>query len=359
MSMPTKADSRVHQSRPLAFFNLVHERFSLAEKSAGSPVDIFVEIGGYNVRLRFAGPALVPFVMPALQHLVVSAGAKPDLDICLWDSTSTGTQMPPPPWSEKDYALRCAINGFADDRIRTAFNLRSAVINLCDMQRDLAIFWIRDARELPFFERAAPLVYIFSWWLGSHGRQLVHCGAVGFPEGGALLPGKSGSGKSSTCLRCLDSPLSYAGDDFCLVSSAPSPHLYSLYNSGKVEAKNLGYFPYLEKSLGNAEYLEQEDPRFFLYPEFASKLSAGFPLKVILLPRVTGRKETTLKKTSAAEVLLMLAPSTILQLPETGGAAFKNLAQIAKQVPGYILELGSDRSLIAPAISELLTSLNH
>lgn len=357
MSIQTKAEPPATQPRTIAFFDLIYETFSSAERSAGGPVDFFCEIGGYTVRLRFAGPALIPYVMPALQHLVLSSGAKPDFNICLWDSVSTRTEMPPPPWSERDYAPRCGIKGFSDDRIQTAFNPLSAILSLCDLQRDLALFWIRDARQLPFFERGAPLLSIFSWWMGSQGRQLVHGGAVGFPEGGALLVGKSGSGKSSTCLRCLDSPLSYAGDDYCLVSSAPSRHLYSLYSSGKVEAKNLSNFPYLEKSLSNAEYIEKEDARFFLHPEFAAKLSMGFPLKAILLPRVTGRTKTTLKKTTAAAALLALAPSTILQLPEAGGVAFKTLAQIAREVPSYVLELGSDVEKIPRTISQLLTSL--
>ena len=239
--MPAESLSQSNQTvaDPLAFFEVVHKKFEEAERSAGSPVDVFCEMAGYKVRLRFAGPALVPFIVPALEHLVTEPCPTPALTICLWDSVSTRTKMPPPPWSQSDYTPRCGIDRYTDERIYTAFSLVTDVLSLLDTQRNLAMYWIRDARQVPYFESGTPLLTILHWWMGDHRRQLIHAGAVGNADGGVLLVGKGGSGKSSTCLLCLDSPLLYAGDDYCLITTKPAPHVHSIYSSGKVDAKDV------------------------------------------------------------------------------------------------------------------------
>ena len=42
---------------------------------------------------RFAGPALIPAITPALEHLEVTSAAPADLTIELFDSISTGTSL--------------------------------------------------------------------------------------------------------------------------------------------------------------------------------------------------------------------------------------------------------------------------
>src|SRR5438552_12245473 len=277
---------------PHGFFQVVHEKFQKAERNAGGPVDAFCEMAGYKIRLRFAGPALVPFILPALGHLIVAPYSAPALTICLWDSVSTRTKMPPPPWSESDYTPAGRIDRYTDDRIYTAFSLWRDVLSLLDTKRNLAIYWVPDARRVPYFESGAPLLTILHWWMGCRQRQLIHAGAVGSAQGGVLLVGKGGSGKSSTCLLCLDSPLLYAGDDYCLITTRSAPHVHSIYSSGKVDAKDIGRFPFLASALNNGDRLDREKALYFLYPHFQGKISAGFPIWAILFQCVTCRMET-------------------------------------------------------------------
>ena len=316
--MPTESLSQPDKKvpDPLGFFQVVHEKFQEAERNAGGPLDVFCEMAGYKIRLRFAGPALVPFILPALEHLIAAPCSAPALTICLWDSVSTQTRMPPPPW-------------------------------------------VPDARRVPYFESGAPLLTILHWWMGCRQRQLIHAGAVGSAQGGVLLVGKGGSGKSSTCLLCLDSPLLYAGDDYCLITTKSAPHVHSIYSSGKVDAKDIGRFPFLAPALNNADHLDREKALYFLHPHFPGKISAGFPIRAILLPRVTGRRETGLKEISASESLLALAPSTIFQLTGAGHEAFKRLNEMVKQVPSFVIELGINLAEIPATISRLITSLSE
>ena len=309
-------------------------------------------IGGYLIRLRFAGDALLSLTR-ALEHLSTNDESTSDLTICLWDSESTGQRMAPPPWQEDDFLARGVIQGFNTDRIYTAFQHGSGAVNLLDTQRNLAVYWVPDPR-VPYWEKGSPLRTILHWWLLNQGRQLVHGAAVGSSEGGVLIAGKGGSGKSTTALACLESDLFYVGDDYSLLGLDPGPVVFSLYNSAKLNSDHVQRFPALLPKVDNPENLDEEKALLFINEHFPSKVATRMPVRAILVPRVTGLNETRLKTTSRAMGLAALAPSTIFQLPRAGDEAFKFLATFARQLPCFSLELGTNLSSIPTVIEELL-----
>jgi len=340
---------------PIAFFSAAYWAFQRAEQAVGGPVDRFYIIGGYPIRLRFAGPALIPFIAPALEHLAARPNPAPALTICLWDSASTRTKMPPCPWATDDYIARGEVRGYNDEHIHTAFYLGSGILNMLDTTLNVAILWIRDAGLIPYYETAAPLRTILHWWMRDHERQFVHAAAVGTPRGCVLLAGKGGSGKSTTTLACLPSELLYVGDDYVLLSRQPTPFVYSLYNSAKLDADYIQRLPHLLPAVSNSERLDMEKALIFLHDHYPHKVAKGFPVRAILLPRFTGLLGTTLKKASPAASLTALAPSTIFQLPGAGQEAFQSLASFVRQVPSYVLELGTDLTMIPEVVLSLLS----
>ncbi|MBI4550867.1 MAG: serine kinase [Candidatus Latescibacteria bacterium] len=343
----------------VAFFRAACQAFRQAEQAAGGTIDRVYRIGGYPVRLRFAGAALIPRLVPALaHHEALSDGPPPALSICLWDSASLGTRMPPPPWSWDDYRARGEVRGYNDGHISTAFAMGSGVLSLLDASQNLALYWVHDARQLPAYESGAPLLTIFSWWMGRHDRQLVHAGAVGLPAGGVLLAGRGGTGKSTTALSCLHSPLSYVSDDYCLLATKPGPYAYSLYNSAKLDAESLRRLPHLAPALAQADQLDGGKTLLFLRERYPDSITTGFPVRAILLSRVTGRVETTVRPASPTEGLKALAPSTIFQLSGAHHAALQTMAQVVKQVPCYHLELGTEVSRIPEVIAGVLSACN-
>jgi hypothetical protein len=313
-------------------------------------------MGGLCVLLRFAGPALIPFLTPALEHLEVESSQEPDLTVCLWDSESTNTKMPPPPWSSEDYLPRGEVRGFNNERIRTVLDLGSGILSLLDTANSVALYWIPQPTAVPYWETGAPLRTIFHWFMGRRQRRFVHAAAVGKPDGGVLLAGKGGSGKSTTTLACLSSNLLYAGDDYVLLHTEPSPFVYSLYNSAKLDVEAMNRLPHLADKVSNADRLDEEKAVIFLNHHFRQKLAPGFPVRAILIPRITGGLETKLKETSAATGLKALAPSTIFQLPGAERESFQSLIGFVRQVPSYELELGTDLTRIHEVILELLSS---
>ena len=339
---------------PVAFFEAVHQTFQQAKQVMGEDFDRFYCIGGHTMQLRFAGPALVPRITPALQHLATAPDASPALTVCIWDSVSTLTQMPPPPWAQDAYVGRGEVYGYNDGRMHTNFNLASYVLSMLDTSSALAMYWTRDPNQLPYYESGAPLREILNWWLSEYGYQFCHAGAVGTDKKGVLLAGRGGSGKSTTALTCLNSELVYASDDYCLLATDPCPYVYSLYNTAKVDADNIHRIPHLKSAISNADRLDAEKALLFLHQHFPDRIVKGFPIRAVLLPRVTGRRETVLTPASPAAGLMALAPSTMFQLSGADQKAFRAISRLLKQVPCYNLELGTDLEQVPDVILGLL-----
>jgi hypothetical protein len=266
--------------------------------------------------------------------------------------------MPSPPWSAKDYAARGEIAGFNNSKIQTSLDLGTGVLSMFRRDVNTGIFWIRDARHLPYWESGAPLRMILNWWLTEYKIQLLHASAVGTQEGGVLLAGKSGSGKSTSALACLDSCLKYVADDYCLLATEPVPFVHSLYSSAKINAADRFRFPYLSSALSNVERLGQEKALYFFHEHFPEKISRGFPLKAILIPQISGATETKVSIVSPAVALRALAPSTIFQLSGAGDAAFRLIAAVARKIPCYRLALGTDFSGIPRTILNVIRSVS-
>lgn len=348
----------------LAYFEAVFSGFDRACHAVGRTIDRFYDIGGYTVRLSFAGHELVAHLTPALAHLETDSSSQPSLTICIWDSVSTQTKMPLLVASLIDLlqfkwwdllGSRFEIKGYHGDRIRTAFHLGPNILSLLDIHKNLAIYWIHDASQTPYYERGSPFKTILNWWMGMHRLMYVHAGAVGMSTGGVLLAGRGGVGKSTTALTCIESELMYASDDYCLVGNDAMPYIYSLYNTVKLRGdEDIEKFPYLISMIHNPNRTGDDKIMIFLQDHYPRRVAKGFPFKAILLPHITGESDTRLQPVTPAMALKSLAPSTLLQLPGSGQESFHEMSRLVKKVPCFILELGTNLSRIPEVIRQLL-----
>jgi len=347
-----------------AFFEKTYHIFQKAEHAAGSEERTY-NICGKSVKLRFAGTGLCPFITPALEHLSTQSDEMPSLTICIWDDVSTHTQMPPPPWlgltvrgSEGHfkgfYTRRGDVRGFSDTRIYTSYNWDANALSVLDKQRGLALYWTYNAHRLPSYESSAPLRTIFHWWMNQFGFQFVHSGAIGYLQGGVLLAGKGGSGKSTTALTCLNSELLYVSDDYCLISIDPEPYVFCIYSSAKLNADNIQRVPHVLSAISNLDRIDSEKAVFFLYPFISKKIVQGFPIRAILLPGIAGETETKLRTAPPMEALKALALSTMSQLAGAGKESLQIMHRLVHLVPCYHLELGTDLTRIPDVIAGLL-----
>ncbi len=346
--------NRSERTDPESFFGTVHHVFDQAKNAAGGNVDRFYKIGDLVIRLCFAGDALVPYLTPALEHLSTEPTSTPSLTVCLWDSTSTKTVMPSPPWSAEDYLPRGQVRDYNNSRIRTAFHPGAYSLSMLNSTSNIGLFWIHDASKIPSYVTGSPLHVMLSWWAHLHGLELIHAAAVGTIDGGVLIVGKGGSGKSTTALSCLLAGFLYAGDDYVLVDARPVPSVYSLYNSAKLNRDQARCFPLMFSDRPLFQQSRVERTLTFLYETHPDQLATSLPLKAILIPRIAASVKTKLERASATDALAALAPSTLFQLPGEDQSTLRGLATLVAQVPNYILHLGTNFATIPAAVYEAL-----
>jgi hypothetical protein len=342
---------------PGEFFSAVLQQFRSAESSGASTYQYVYSVAGFTIALRFLGTALLPVITPALSHLRIDpdSSGSPDLTVYLWDADSTGVALPRRPWGENDTLSRGDIRGFDDPVIRTAYTLGPNALSMLNTDTNVAVFCTTSAAHIPTDYRGSPLLVILSWWTSTKGLQYVHAGAVGTPQGGVLLVGKGGSGKSTSALSCLSSGLSYAADDYCLLDTrADPPYIHSIYNSAKLEADHIRSFPHLLPLVSNPQDLGICKAVIYLNDHHPEKVTRGFPVKAVFIPRVTGKVDTHLTPASHVDGLRALAPSTLFQLSGAGEQNFALMASFARRIPSYFLDAGTDLDQIPTVIQEFL-----
>jgi hypothetical protein len=348
--------------------------FDEAARASGHVEEKDFTIAGSLVRLRSARPEMTRRLSKAFAHLeaVSAASEEPELTINLWDSASRGTAPPPLP-NTRDEEAPGAFFYYSDERLRIGYQLGTSgdarvlavypeaptpALSVLDRAGTRAWYWVADAQRIPYWEQSTPMVYLLDWWLRDRGLHMLHAGAVGTPEGGVILVGKSGSGKSTATLSTLQSDLMYAGDDYVAVSLEPRPRVHGLYGSGKLMPDHVQRLPFLLQALANSDQLDVEKAVVYVHEQWPANMSTGFPLRAILAPRVTpGLDQARITEASPLAGFTALAPSTVFQMHTRGQDSLMRVRRLVETVPSYTLELGSDMASIPRAISDLLTRL--
>jgi len=355
MATPGLASTELEQQR---FFEGVREGYRSAAARAGETVRDF-RVAGTFVRLRFAGEALVPTIVPGIAHPLPDPGvanpaAATYCEICLWDSESTGVALTPPPRPREDLTGRGNIWGFESLRYRSAYQWGEGSVSVMDRQTGQAVYWVPSHRHLPAWVLASPLRTILHWWLELNGRQFVHAAAVGHEGRGVLIPGRSGAGKSSTSLACLVGGLEFISDDYLALALDPEPRVYRVYSTAKLDPKSLSLYPELAKRCRAVREPGFDKTVFFLEDGYSDQLRESLPLRHILKPRIAGVPETRLGPAEPLEIERALASETLAHLPLVGPSTVDFLERISSEIPSATIHLGTDRARIPDAIREVM-----
>jgi hypothetical protein len=314
------------------------------------------QVGPWRIEQRHIGPALEDLMCPAWAHLPVPE-CKPALVVHCCELESTGLDLGPLPWRGEPVKAQGEVTGLAHSELRVVWDPEGRSVQILDRRQASGLFCVQARRHFRSWERSFPLRNILHWWAGPTSGQLMHAGAVGTPAGGALLLGAGGAGKSTTTLACLGSALRIAGDDFVLVDTEPSATVYSVYATAKLERGTLARFPILAERMANPHGSDEEKAMFFLDRIAPSALIGSFPLKALLVLKVTGESDTRIEPASPAAALQATGPNTMFLLPSDREEAFRKIARLVRSRPCFTLWLGSDLAQIPQRIGELLDRL--
>jgi len=306
------------------------------------------------VRLLFGGEQIANALTKAFAHLPRCDGQVPDLTVVAWDTASNGVPPPalPPDVDPSGPMWRRVL--IDDAPVHAVYKPGPGALSIIDRSTNRAWYWCADATAIPPWEQGTPLLHVLHHWLSSTGVQLVHAGAAGTRDGGALFVGRSGSGKSTSTLACVRGGMAYAGDDYVGIETGPTPVVHALYSSGKLDDDTVNRFPELASRIENPDGSADEKRVFYLHDVAPDLVADQFPLRSVLLPRVTPGVHTRLAPTSAAAALAALAPSTIFQMPGAASEELAGIAAVLRGVPAHVLEAGSDLAELAVVVRALV-----
>ncbi|MFN8024897.1 MAG: hypothetical protein U0W40_00650 [Acidimicrobiia bacterium] len=222
-------------------------------------------------------------------------------------------------------------------------------------------FAIGDAAGLTTGERGAPFRLALHWWCTDRGLQFAHGGAVGLGGTAMLVVGPTGAGKSSTTLACVEDGFDYVADDYCVIEAGTTaaPVAHSLYSSAKILFADEDRYPKLATGRTGRHHELDDKTLVLVHRALPAQVVVRQRVGAIVVPVRTGARDTTYARASAGAGLQALAPSTVAQFPGGAATALASLAALARAVPSYRLDLGSDRSTVAPAVRHLLADLEQ
>ena len=320
-------------------------------------------LAGQPARLRIIGRRLAGQILPALDHLVQEdSGPRARLKIDLWDESETAIACPirfiderepdSPEWRKRQYGI--TIGSPAERFIgRRRFHMFMCI----DRWSQHIIGWAQEAAEFSALERANPVRFPLFLWHSDQGAEVIHAGLVARNGFGILLGGKGGAGKTTTALACLFSGFDYLGDDYVGLQASDDGSFvgHSLYSSAWLAKNNLHRFPGLVAHAEPDEYGGSERFLVFLHTLFSGQLASNARIRVLVLPRVAGGLFCGLRPATKGEALLALAPTSIVNLPNSGPRALQKFASLVESIPCYWLELGAKLETVPRCLEELIS----
>jgi hypothetical protein len=333
-----------------AFFAALLEGFIHAQKVQGTRSVNWI-IASKAVRLSLAGEELAHLTRP-LEHVRSGTSSPPELSIFAWAGPED-YQLPDIPWqsgSQEDTV------GLSTERFRINYHEPSSHLCMWDRQSQRALYWVRRAADLPFWEIASPFRIPLHWWAQSWGGQLAHAAAVGVDGRGVLLVGRGGSGKSTAALACLRQGLDFLGDDHILLTADPVPAAHSVYSSAKMQATSLAkYFPDWMAHIGAR--VGPEAKCVLYLPELAGlRVNTHLELCGIMAPQVTADASPTIVPATPGHTWLALVPSTVFQLPDARQTTLEFFSDFTRRLPSFGLATGRDLELLPKVLRAFLTS---
>ncbi len=323
--------------------------FRQAVSAAGEHTATF-RIGGQRVQMRSAGAAPLAVLGAALEHLHVPDAAPADVAICAFAGGAAHAfpALPPP---GVYVALRSGL--------QMTVTAQPAAVTAYDPRVRLGVAWLAGDPWAHVRAYATPLREVLAAAMRPHGLMGLHAAAVGNEHGGALLAGAGGAGKSTTALACALAGMHFAGEDFCLVRSAPGPEdapvAFSLYASAKLAPGSLAWLqPPAAADTGRCVdgkrvYLLQRAPGLQVVEQL--------PLRAVLVLQITGAGPSRLCATTPVAAINALAPTSVrlMGLPAQAAAAvFHSAAALVRQVRCRRLELGADLAALPDLVDRAI-----
>ncbi len=313
-----------------------------------------LSLAGRTVHLQTPSADLRNKFLPALSHLVDTDDEKQS-ELTIWYATDAelAQKLNAPPWD--GFNAQGYNPTLCQGDVQLFFQPWQTQMFLYSKSTRTAIYWSRNAEDVPWWECTFSFRILFHLWTHDLPAQLVHAGAMAKNGTGVLIPGQSGSGKSTSCLNLLCAGYDYLGDDYVWIEIAEQVKVFSLYQTAKIEPENLQErFTDLMPFITNKAEYQRQKAVFNVNDIVPNAGIISSPIKAILLPKVAYRPETAFRKSTALHALMAMAPTTLHHLPHNRQTSYQKLMNVSSALPSYHWDLGSDKSQFLSSFKDFL-----
>lgn len=180
--------------------------------------------------------------------------------------------------------------------------------------------------------------------LACRGLHMIHAAALERNGRGVMIPGLSGSGKTTCCISLIRAGYRCLSDDKpFLRENGTRIELLAFPERIDVTERTISFFPELGAALQGdltTGYRKKQFNPEVLYP--GSTAETGQP-DLILFPQISGESKSRLEKLSKIRALETLLPHTLVVLdPELSERRFGLLARLVEGAECYTLHFGHD-----------------
>ena len=183
----------------------------------------------------------------------------------------------------------------------------------------------------------------------------MHAAAVGRDDGGALVVGRGGAGKSTLALASLACGMRYCGDDMVILERSDAWTAHTVWATARLVDGGEHLVPHV----GATRLTDGDGPDVKLvadvYAQFGEAVASSLPVSLVVMPEVGSARAP--ERSRPGRAALELAASTFLYMP--GGdpsATLSMIARMLEQVPVYGLGVSED---LAGAVAEVARLLRE
>ena len=323
------------------------EVFDRASDDTHETLERSYELAGDTVRVRYAGTRLADRFDVPLAPFVTEDPAAPALTISCWDRTTVDRSPPPPPWLHTDHLPRHRIRGFDADGVRATYDVQHGLLHLYDPESRQAVCFAQDAARIPPWTARAPFRALLGWWATDRGLAVVHASAVGGPHGCVLVTGPSGSGKSTTALACVARGFGLVADDVAIVALGAEVAAFASSGIAKVEAGS----PVGLDELGGT-VVEVHGAQTML--DLGGRVVRRAPVRAVIAASVGADARCRVERLAPASCFRALAGHSVVEALSGDQRSLPALRELARRVPAYRIELGSDLDDVVATVCVVL-----
>lgn len=179
--------------------------------------------------------------------------------------------------------------------------------------------------------------------LKRRGHFPLHSAGLCTNDHGILIPGTSGTGKTTLALTLLRSGFDFLGDDAVLLNqTAGTVTALAFPEEVNVTDETAAFFPELEALRSVPRRPGFAKRQICVETSFGARPARQCTPRLLVFPRVGNTGSSDFQPITPAEAFLELVPNVVLTEPRSSQAHLDALARLAHQAPAWRLTTGRD-----------------